>query len=103
MFEEIWEQTYSFFNGNPSKLVLWDFTDGTAKSVSSESLDQIVKRCEDIQNRIESGKGAIVAPKDIGFGLSRMFQAFSEYGNFPFQVGVFRDIETAKEWLISDK
>ena len=43
-------------------------------------------------------KCAIVAPKDITFGLSRMFQIFCEMNDVGIELRVFRDTPAALKW-----
>ncbi len=45
----------------------------------------------------ESSRLAVVAPTDVAFGLSRMYEAFGELGEERYRV--FRDIEDAEGWL----
>jgi hypothetical protein len=42
-------------------------------------------------------KVAVVAPKDISFGLARMYEVFS--GDVPWEFVVFRAIDTALGWI----
>lgn len=98
-FEEIWEQTRIFLNDKPTRLVLWDFTEGTVALISSEEAERIAALGSNIRPNIKGGKAAFLAPKDIDFGISRMFQVFSEIKNFTFEIEVFRDMSTAQEWL----
>ena len=98
-FGEIWEQTRIFLCDKPSRLVLWDFTEGTVASVSSGEVQKIAGLGSNISSKIKGGKAALLAPKDIDFGISRIFQVFSEMRNFPFEIDVFRDMSTAQEWL----
>ena len=42
-------------------------------------------------------KVAVIAPKDMSFGLARMFEAYSDL--VPFDFSVLRDSEKAIEWL----
>lgn len=42
-------------------------------------------------------KVAVVAPKDISFGLARMYEAFAS--NIPWEFTVFRSIDAALTWL----
>jgi hypothetical protein len=42
-------------------------------------------------------KVAVVAPKDISFGLARMYEAFAS--NIPWDFIVFRSIDEALTWL----
>ena len=50
------------------------------------------------------GKGsrrALVSPSDLAFGMSRMFEAFSDGSEQ--EVRVFRDMAEAREWLGADE
>ncbi|MBN1832414.1 MAG: hypothetical protein JW896_09910 [Deltaproteobacteria bacterium] len=42
-------------------------------------------------------KVAVVAPKDLSFGLARMYEAFAD--SVPWDFVVFRDIDSALTWL----
>jgi hypothetical protein len=42
-------------------------------------------------------KIAVIAPKNLSFGLARMFEAFSDTA--PFDFGVFRELDAALAWL----
>lgn len=102
-FDEVSDQTLTFLSGKPSKLTLWDFTSGTVSRLSSQELNEIAKQGEAISSRIENGKAAILAPKDIDYGISRIFQVFSKIENFPLEIEIFRDMNAAQNWLISDQ
>ena len=99
-FDEIWVQTRILYEGVPAKLVLWDFTSGTVGSISSEEVRSIAHKGGQIFNKIEGGKGAIFVPKDLEYGMARVFKVFCEEGNFPVEIEVFRDEATARKWLI---
>lgn len=101
-FDEIWNQTHVFFTESPSKYALWDFTSGTSAKISSHEIKLLAGKSSSIVAKIEGGRCAIVAPKDIDYGLSRVFQAFSEFKNFLLEVKIFRDRETAQKWLMPD-
>lgn len=45
----------------------------------------------------EGSRLAVVAASDVGFGLSRMYEAFGELGEERYRV--FRDMDSATEWL----
>jgi hypothetical protein len=42
-------------------------------------------------------KVAVIAPKDLSFGLARMYEAFA--GSIPWDFVVFRSVDTALAWL----
>ena len=98
-FDDILDQTRSFFSGKPTKLVVWDFTLGTAVSISNQEIKEIAKQGALILARIERGKCAIVVPKDFEYGMFRVFQVLSEMEKFPFEVAIYRDINAAQKWL----
>jgi hypothetical protein len=45
----------------------------------------------------ETTKVAVVAPKDVSFGLARMYEVFSH--NVPWEFVVFRSADAALAWL----
>jgi hypothetical protein len=98
-FDELWDQTYTFLSGKPSKFAIWDFTSGTVALMSSREVIEIATRTSKFFAKIEGGQGALVAPNDIDYGMTRMFQVFSKMKNFPFRIQVFRDRNTAEKWL----
>jgi hypothetical protein len=60
-------------------------------------LRRVSHEIEQIQPTVRFGACAIVATKDIVFGLARMFVVFAE-GRFRV-MQVFRDAENAEAWL----
>jgi hypothetical protein len=44
-------------------------------------------------------KRAFVAPTPAVFGVSRMWETFTELSDYPSQIGIFRDLPSALEWL----
>ncbi len=48
-------------------------------------------------HHVFNGRGAVVAEKDIGFGMMRMYEVLSEFE--PGQFKVFRDMTEARRWL----
>ncbi len=100
-FDEAWEQTRIFYlNEKPSKLALWNFMLGTLAPISSQEMEVLVKRTETIATRKEGEKVAFVAPKDIDYGMARVFQALSEPKSSPLEIEIFRDMDTAQKWLM---
>ena len=70
---------------------------------SIESIGIII--CLDIENRdkFEGMKTAIVAPGDLLFGLSKIFEVRSEVQGSPSTINVFRTMDEAKGWLGIDR
>jgi hypothetical protein len=51
-----------------------------------------------VQERVRFGACAVVAPRDVLFGLLRMFEVFAE-GQFR-TTRVFREVDEAETWLL---
>jgi hypothetical protein len=44
-------------------------------------------------------KAAIVAPKDLEFGVGRITQSFGQNEQLPYPIMAFRSMDEAKQWL----
>jgi hypothetical protein len=98
-FENAMPVVKAFYDGDPTKHVIWDMTDTAEVQFTSEEVIKIATFEPRIKGKRALGKTAFVAQKDILFGLSRMFEIHSGMVNSPYPVMVFRDIEQAYNWL----
>jgi hypothetical protein len=64
-----------------------------------EQLWSVVAEVERLRDKVRWGACAIVASRDVLFGVGRMFQAFT--GAYFSDSNVFRDLEQAEHWLAS--
>lgn len=64
-----------------------------------DQLQAVGGRLERIQPQVRFGACAVVAPRDVLFGLSRMFMAVAAE-HFE-RMNVFRDFDEAERWLRS--
>jgi hypothetical protein len=70
--------------------------DSTPRSPDAlRSLSRIIQDC--LQAVQHAPKVAVVAPRDLSYGLARMYDMYSE--GIPWQFVVFRDVEAALAWL----
>jgi hypothetical protein len=97
--EQVANQIISFLTREPTKLVLWDFTEGSLASLSSKDLQMIIQRGAQFADRRKGGRTAIACSREVDYGLSRMFQTFASLQHIPFEINVFRNLEEAVEWL----
>jgi hypothetical protein len=65
----------------------------------SDQVRSVAGEVERLQQRIQWGACAIVASRDVLFGMSRMFEVFAD-GQFE-DSQVFRGLEEAEHWLAS--
>ena len=86
------------FVGGSEIRMLWDLRDAQFDLTSTE-----VRELADFARMLVSGatvRTAFVAPRDLEFGLLRMFEVLREGKGV--QTSVFRDKERALEWLGND-
>ena len=77
---------------------IWDFRKLTVASMPDEDLRAIAEYQKKIAStRGPSWKAALVVASDLSYGLSRMFEAYSDTA--PNQVTVFRSMEEAVNWI----
>lgn len=76
----------------------FDFTEINSEKISSYDLRIISRFVSGIKNQFGNGKWALVFYDNLGFGLARMWQAFTE-NNVYFKIHIFKDKEDASKWL----
>ena len=101
--EEVMPVIKSFYEGKPTKHVLWDLIDTTEVQLTSEEVEKVAYYRPRYEGKRASGKTAIVAQKDILFGISRMFEMQSKMLEAPYAIMVFRDLNEAYKWLDEDE
>ena len=88
---------YEGIDGPPTRWVLWDLSRADTKNVPVDEVDDIAQlRLENII-QMGGGKTAVVAPKDLDFGMARMLQAKAI--GAPRHLMVFRTMDEAWDWM----
>ena len=72
---------------------LWDLQGVSTLEVTNETLQSLAQA----RSYSSEAKRAIVAPRDILFGMARMFQMLHD--GAPEDLRVFRTVEEANDWL----
>lgn len=82
---------------------LVDLRRADSSSRSSDALRTIATYVKHRYTNVDvAPKTAVIAPRDLSFGLARMYQMFSEL--VPGDVVVFRSVDAALAWLgVSDE
>ena len=88
-----------YYSGPITSLLLWDATRLNSSSWQRDDILTAVRKTKEYSHLRAGGKSALVMPRDLPFGLARMYQAYSEVHNLQIDVEVFRSIEKAVEWL----
>ena len=78
---------------------LTDLSEGDASQITTDGLRIFAIFTEQvfIKNEVKFSKTAVFAPKDLPFGLSRMYEVMIDES--PENFCVFKDIDKAKRWL----
>ncbi len=82
----------------PGMNVLYDFTDGITAELTSENMREHVKTvASHRQQRGENYRVAVLAPRDLDFGMFRVYQALAD--ELPLHIRVVRTRDEADAWL----
>ena len=76
---------------------LFDMRTATSSDVSTPQIRSLVALIEQRRRNPGPTRWAIVASRDVDFGLSRMFKTYAD--KISTDIRVFRDIDEAKLWL----
>jgi hypothetical protein len=95
--DDIVEAITSFYKNGRTKDSLWDLRKALLKDYPAEGAQRISQVASVYRQERAGGKTAIVAPRDVVYGISRMHQAYM--ADFPWKLEVFRTIDDACGWL----
>ena len=97
--DEIIRKVEEYYSMHPTKLVLWVMEHAATAGITSEEIEKIILTAKKNSGSRKEGKTAIVGPKDIEYGLGRMYQAYADIESMPYEYKIFREVEDAKNWL----
>ncbi len=75
-------------------VALVDFREVDLENVSSEGVHKVAHM---FRNDVRNTRLAFVAPDELAYGLSRMYEAIRQ--DSAIEIQVFRDLDQAREWL----
>ena len=96
---ELAEAINEFYEGITSKNILWDLTRGDFSLISNTDIQDLVKIPKAQYLARKGGKSALVADKDLAYGLARIYKSRTAMDPLPFETKVFRTMEEAHQWL----
>jgi len=79
---------------------LVDMSGAESVSFSAALLQQLATAARAHGDRFLGMRTAIVAPSDVLFGISRMYEMLADSLGSPIEVAVFRDVDHAEDWLL---
>lgn len=66
---------------------------------SNDSIGVIINIDMEHSEKLAGQKTAIVAPRELLYGLSKIYEVLYELSQAPADIKVFRDISAARKWL----
>jgi hypothetical protein len=72
-------------------------------SIDSNFVKRVIAIRKDIDNKRGNVKIAYVVNSDLSFGITRMYEIFSEIEGLAQSIQIFRNLDDAKKWLLKDK
>lgn len=97
--DEIIRVSHDQYLKEPTRLILWDFTDASSDAIDIPELERIAGEVKDFSEKGAKGKIALVRSVEMNIGLVKMFAAFAEIAGVPYEYRVFKNNETARAWL----
>ena len=96
-FEKANQYIYSAEFGSASRYQIVDFSGTTRLDLTAEDLHRLAVQDKAAAGTLGGVVIAIVAPKDLFFGFSRMWQVFAEAPGVT--TAVFRELTSARDWI----
>ena len=96
---EITDAVDAFYADDPTANVIWDLTDANLSALSAVDVQMVAEHTASRAHSRSGGKTALVAPTDMDFGMSRMFQTMIDNADHQASVSVFRSRDEAVEWI----
>ncbi len=103
-FEELESKLYTITHSGeylPDVKTLWNIERLDLKEINDDFMNGIISIRKKFPQR-GNAKIALITPSDLGFGLSRMYDVFSENENMPQSINIFRNHADAERWLLSE-
>lgn len=94
-----WLYSPEFSNRNLARFQLWDFSLATLIIVDIDRVLAMAQQDKQAAQSLEQLVIACVAPDDLIYGLSRMWQAFAD--DEAIDAHVFRDLDSAEQWMLT--
>ena len=92
------DASVSHINHKPGMGRLWDFTEADLSLLNSNTIHAMAQYSLKFPKGINDVKVAFAVARDLEYGLSKIFQAFSSQANT--KIEVFRSLQEAEAWLI---
>ncbi len=97
--DEIIQYASGPYDQTPTKLVIWDVSEGYIYNNTSSQFRNIAIKMKKLTEKREGGKTAFVGNRDADFGMGRMYEVFAKTENLPIEFKSFKSFDEAMKWL----
>ena len=84
-----------------SKYCIIDYSETSEYNVSTSEIQIIAAQDKEISKYLPDYIVAIVAKRDLEFGVSRMWQTIAQINDLKWDTKVFKDRNNAEKWIIN--
>ncbi|MGC9323947.1 MAG: hypothetical protein ACP5G0_04270 [Desulfomonilia bacterium] len=89
----------SFYEGNPTRNLLWDMRQISGARITSQEITDIIEFINSYKEKRLAGKTALVTATDLDFGMSRMSELLAESSGIPWEIRAFHSLDDALSWI----
>ena len=97
--EELMAALGAYYAGSPTRLALCDLSQAKLSLLSTDDIARIVSFTIARAEVRAGGKTAILASRDLEYGMARMYEMLAELRRHPVVIRAFRDRDEALRWL----
>lgn len=97
--QEILDAIAAFYAGEPTRNILWDFSEAGPGSLTSDEIRSIAKATARGARQRVGGRTAFVFSSTFAYAMGRMFDQWVSASGAPVEYVSFRDRESALAWL----
>jgi len=97
--DEILRRIRSYYEGEVTRLLMWDLSDADLRSLSASDVQNMVDLTNSLTAPRAGGKTALVVSTTLAYGMGRMYELSKDAFGDEIDRKMFRDREAALEWL----
>ena len=79
--------------------LLFDNRKENLSELSNIEVEIIAGKFLQFNEYLKNSKIALVMPKDLSYGIARMWETYVSLNNASFETQVFRSVKNAREWI----
>ena len=101
-FEEFMAAVKLFYDGDPTRNVLWNFREGSGWELTGEHLKRLSQYASRIDKSRPGAKTAMVASDELSKSLSNLFMLFGQSEKLKIKMKIFKTETEALAWIKTD-